>query len=1147
MTSRRRHPSGTVYWARGLTVTLSLSLLTLSVVALPLTLGAQARAGKVVGQPRFLLEQADTRTPVDLARSPTLQRQVTLARSATRFGDAIDELSRQSGLAIVFSDDVVARDAPVSLLGRIASVAEVLTHLLNDRGVDVVLRPNGSAALVPRPALPVGSVTGKVTEGRTDAPLVAVTVFIEGTAVGSTTREDGTYRITQVPSGSRTVVARRVGYTLERQTVDIVDGQESTVDFALNAVAASLEAVVTTATGQQRRIELGNTVATIDVTSRVEAAPVKSIGELLNAQATGVHVQIGTTTGATSRVRIRGLNSTALSNDPIWIIDGVRMTSTVGGAGTGGGTLPSRVNDINPEEIESIEVVKGPSAATLYGTDAANGVIVLTTRRGKAGAPIWSLHGERGMLDDRNDYLSQYSLLGKSPGSSTQRRCFTNDLAAGSCVLDSATVLDIWNSPELTPLKTSYRTLLGGSVSGGTDQIRYFLSGDGQQEDGPFGIPRFDERRFDSLGVRITDEMRRPSHREQLSFRANLNAAPTPRLDLAVSSGLTVGKTRFPQSDNNTDGFVYNAIAGPGYFQGPGYTGIGQVGEKLFGYAQMTPGAIFQKLSEQSVNRFIGSSTANFRPAGWFSLSGDVGLDLTDRRDYVLQRLGEGPTLGTSRQGEASDSRSRISNLTGNLRGTATWELRPWAQLRSSAGAQFVGFDISTTSASGSQLVPGGEAPSQGAVYSVSANSSPSRTLGTYIEEQLALRDRLFLTAAVRTDRNSAFGVDYKSAYYPKAGVSWVLSEEEFFPKTSLLNQLRLRASMGSSGVQPGPTSALRTYSASNVYFQGVTVAGLAQSNPGNPGLKPERSSELEAGFDSRWWDDRVNLELTYYRKRTTDALISQPVAPSAGIGGYLVNLGGMQNAGWEYRLQTQIINARQVGWDVTFSGSTNHNKVTALGNIVTTPTSAIQVGKPVYSVFQRKLSFEDANGDGYLDFSEVVFGPPTELEYLGPRTAPTQLMLSTNVELFDRRLRLYALLDRKTGGREQNLERMLPCLVGTSCPELQRIDSPLFEQARGLGTRRGFFAGYSEDSDFTKLREVSATYDLSALPIRNWFGAKTARVSVAARNLKTWSKWTGSDPEGFISNNNDSPGASQNVLTVAAPMYFMVRLNVTY
>jgi TonB-linked SusC/RagA family outer membrane protein len=1007
--------------------------------------------------------------------------------------------------------------------------------------------PMPSAAIMPSPA-PVGSIAGKVSDRVSGAPLVAVTVAVEGTNVGATTREDGTYRLTQVPAGARMIVARRVGYAPARRVVTVADNQDVTVDFQLTAAAASLEGVVTTATGQQRRIELGNTVATIDVAARADASAIKNVGDLLSAQATGVQVMGANTTGATNRIRIRGVASMSLSNDPIYVIDGIRMTNVVGGTGTGGGSVPSRVNDLNPDEVESIEVVKGPSAATLYGTDAANGVIVITTKRGRPGAAAWSFHGEHGTLDDRSNYLAQYALLGKSPGSNTQRRCFTNELATGACILDSATTLNIWKNSDLTPLKPGPRNVFGGSVSGGTNDLRYFISGDIQQEDGPFGLPKFDQHRFDSLGVSISDEMKRPSHLQLMSFRSNLNAVINPKLDVSLSAGLTLGDTRFPQNDNNTNGFVYNAVAGPGYITGPGYTGIGSVGEKLMGYAQMTPGEIFQKLSQQTVNRFIVSTTANWRPLSWLQGSADVGGDLTDRKDYTLQRLGEGPTTGTQLQGSATDARARIVNYTTNGRLTATWQARSWAQLKSTAGAQFVSFDLNSTTATGSQLAPGGETPSQGATYSVSAASTPSKTLGAYIEEQAALRDRLYITGAMRTDRNSAFGVNYRKAYYPKASLSWIVSDEKFFPSIPKLSQLRFRASVGSSGVQPAGTSALKTYAVGTVYFLGTAAAGLSQSNPGNANLKPERSTELESGIDTRWWGDRASFELTFYKKTTKDALVTQPVAPSAGVSSYLANIGGVQNTGWEYRLQAQAIDTRNVGLDFALSGSNNQNRVTALGNIITTATSNIQVGLPLYAVIQRSITYNDANNDGYLSNAEVTISPATAVSYRGPRFAPVQLAFNAGLDLLQHRVRVTALVDRRAGAWDSDLERQLPCLVGTSCPELQQLHPSLSDQARGIGLKQGVFAGYVERTDFTRLREIAATYDFGNALTNRFFASKRTQLTLAARNIKLWKKyWTGTDPEAFIANNTDNPANEQNVLTIAAPLYYMLRLNVNF
>ena len=220
--------------------------------------------------------------------------------------------------------------------------------------------------LIVTPAvLSAQAITGKVTSV-TGIPLNAVSVTIEGTAVGALTGDDGTYRINGAPAGAKTIVARRVGYSASRQSVTVGSG-EVVVNFQLTAAATSLETVVTTATGSQRKIELGNTVESINAAQRVESVPVRTMGEMLTAQATGVQVIPATVTGTASRIRIRGQASRARSNDPIYFVDGVRINTSTGGV-DGAGT-PSRLNDINPEEIENIEIVKGPSASTLYGTD----------------------------------------------------------------------------------------------------------------------------------------------------------------------------------------------------------------------------------------------------------------------------------------------------------------------------------------------------------------------------------------------------------------------------------------------------------------------------------------------------------------------------------------------------------------------------------------------------------------------------------------------------------------------------------------------------------------------------------------------------------------------------------------------------------
>jgi len=234
-----------------------------------------------------------------------------------------------------------------------------------------------------------GTVTGKVTGQAGGQPIADTRILLIGTNLSAVSGEDGSYTIRNVPAGSAQVQALRVGFKSERKTVTVTSGASTTADFQLSIAVAQLDEVVTTATGQQRRVELGNAVSTLgDVGKRVEQTEIHTIGDLMVAKAPGVIVLPAVMTGGAPTVRIRGLSSISLSNAPIWIVDGVRFES--GTVSLNSQTSFSMLNSLNPDEIEDIEIVKGPSAATLYGTAAANGVVVVTTKKGRAGKARWN-------------------------------------------------------------------------------------------------------------------------------------------------------------------------------------------------------------------------------------------------------------------------------------------------------------------------------------------------------------------------------------------------------------------------------------------------------------------------------------------------------------------------------------------------------------------------------------------------------------------------------------------------------------------------------------------------------------------------------------------------------------------------------------
>ncbi|MGH7720673.1 MAG: SusC/RagA family TonB-linked outer membrane protein [Gemmatimonadaceae bacterium] len=992
-----------------------------------------------------------------------------------------------------------------------------------------------------------GSVGGRVVDAATQQPILDASVFVVGTQRGAVTGSDGQYRIAGVPAGPVQLRARRIGYETVTQPVTVVAGQDATVDFALNQAARVLEEVITTVTGAQRRLEVGNDIAQVNADSVVSNGPVANITDLLTTRVAGVQVLPGHLTGTGARVRIRGTNSLSLTNNPIYIIDGIRMESGTGSSSVFvGGATPGRVNDLNAEEIESIEVVKGPSAATLYGTDAANGVIVITTKRGSVGPTRWNIYMEQGAVVDLNDYPTAYTNVGKlQPSGAATNSCFLTSIAAGTCISDSLRSYSLYEDDEATPNAAGHRQQYGLQVSGGTERLRYFVSGEWEDETGRLRMPEFAIARLRSEGVDIRDEWERPNALRKTSARANLNVTLAQNADLAISAGLVSSSQRLPQTDNNVTGITSHAYGGPGFRDA-----VDANGDQLFGYRAFTPDDIFQETVTQDVNRFIGSVGSNWTPLSWLTARGTFGFDFTSRVDSDLCRFENCPDQGDDRLGFRESHRTTLFQYTADVGTTGTFRLTPWLNSRTTVGVQYFQNAFARTGARGEQLPPGATTITQAAVVDASESTSETRTLGAFIEQTFAVNDRLFVTGAVRADDNSAFGADFDAVYYPKFSASWLVSDEPFFPSIGFIDQLRLRAAIGASGVQPGTTDAVAFFTAATARLDQAELPGLQFTELGNPDLKPERTREIEVGADATLWNDRLNLQLTYYHKQSKDALVNRILPPSLGVGstGRFENLGEVRNSGWEGLVSAQLITTRSFGWDVTLSGSTNSNELVDLGGvapIVGNTISQIQ-GYPLNGYWQRPLkSFSDADGNGLITVNEIVVGDTAE--FLGYSIPRHEVALASGVDLFNRHLRLAALIDYKGGHKLLNDTERLRCQNRLNCRGLMDPSAPLFEQARSVAIREHpsrTFGGYIEEADYIRFRELSLTL---VAPDR-WAGrllsARSLSVTLAARNLGFITDYTGIDPESSISNQLSAPSDFQ---APPPPSLFTFRLNIGF
>lgn len=1050
-----------------------------------------------------------------------------------------------------------------------------------------------------------GTITGKVTSQAGGQPLPEARILVIGGTISGITGEDGKFTLRNVAAGNVQLQVLRVGFQSQKKIVSVANGSTTVTDFALTVAVAQLEEVVTTATGQQRKVELGNAISTLgNVGKRVEETPNHTLSDLLIAKSPGVTLLPGTELGGAPTIRIRGVSSVSLSNAPIWYVDGVRYSA--GGLGTNSSLSSgtdvnfSLLNSLNPEEIEDIEIVKGPSAATLYGTNAANGVVVITTKKGRAGSTRWTWSAEGRTVDDRVPYQDMYANFGHDAAVPSRTiRCQLATMktsaftpASGQvCVPDSLTHYNYMTDPSRTFVHLGHGSLFGGNVSGGNEAVRFFASGDMDNETGPIQMQGFEVSRFDSLHVPVRDEWFHPEAQQRASFRGNLSATLSPKFDLSVSSGFSKLDNRIPPESDLIIALYYVGMQNYGYKGCPG--GVAPCGldkdpfqadgTPLHDALQWAPGDIMQVTQNSDVQRFTGSSTANWHPLSWLQNEATAGVDLAAVEFFQLCRVSEcPPQSSTARQGRITDNQGKNRNFSAKVSSNATWNFRPWMNLKTSVGADYVNLETDQANTNGTILPPGASTVSAASTRNASQQQPTAvKTLGLYVQEQASLRDRLFLTGAVRTDQNSAFGTNFQQVYYPKVSLSWILSDESFFPQVSWLNQFRLRSAYGASGVQPGATAAFITFTPATVALTNrnataeVDQPGLTASQPGNANLKPERSAEFEGGFDAQMLTNKLHLEYTFWNKKTSDALITINLSPSSAAAQLapLLNVGSTQGWGHELSANAQLIERRNFGWDVLISGSHFSNKIVNLGNVstrclmpdassvpcqfVSAGSTSGQVrqiaGRPINEQWYRPLTYHDDNGDGVLQVSEVhVDSTLVPFGYKVPRDI---FSVQNGFELFGRRLRINMMFDYKGGASILDGANNFQCNTNPfACRDTQDPTAPLDRQAAAIaksygttlnGTNYKTSAGYFVNNQFWKFREFSAVIQLPRMLNDRLRSASGSNLVFGARNLHTWSSWTGIDPE---ANYGLTQSESQNEFqTTGLPTYFTLRLNLKY
>jgi TonB-dependent starch-binding outer membrane protein SusC len=962
-----------------------------------------------------------------------------------------------------------------------------------------------------------GVIAGQVTDATDGTPLEAARVVLSGTNQIETTNREGRFALRNVAPGTHQLRVLRVGYKPAIQNVAITAGQTASLTFRLAPAAVQLDELVTTATGEQRKLEVANATSTINAAQVAEEAPITEFTNLISGRAAGVQVlKSGGTTGTGTRIRIRGSNSISLSNEPLYYIDGIRLESAsssstldIGGFGAGDSRTsgPSRLNDLNPDDIESIEIVKGPAAATLYGIQASNGVIRITTKKGSSGAPKWNFFVEEGAVQDHNHYLLNF--FGRDSTAATgpdfDYFCLLQSQLDGLCTQTSVQQYSPLENPSTRPLKAGLRQQYGANVSGGNDLMTYFLSAQYESEGGVFRLPRIEEDSIQAVLGSVPANQIRPNTLERTSIRTNLTTSLSKKSDLSASLGYVSSDSRFVENDNS----VLTITGSAETSTNP---------DTLMEGWYYTPAQLFAELATQGVERFTGGLTYNYRPQSWLSTRATVGYDIVNRRDIQFFPTGQVAPVDQNNSGVRSDNKFQISQTSVDLGATARYSFSSSLAGKTSVGGQFFRDLSSGNLVTGRGLVPGSQTITGAGSIEARDTTVESRSIGTFVEQEVSVRDRLFLTGALRFDDNSAFGKNFDATVYPKVSASWLLSDEPFF-HSGVINTFRIRGAYGVAGQQPGTTDALRFFTPVAAKKAGVGGFGVTFGSLGNADLKPERSREFELGFDAGLFNDRVSLEFTYYNKLTKDALLLRPISPSLGVSeSQFFNLGRIRNFGAELAIDTRLIDRKDLTWDLVVSGSLNRNRILDLGpgvNPFYVPGSFYQrqvAGFAAGGFWGQKVSFDDVNGDGLIDVTE--YSVDTALSFLGNALPTREASLNTSITLFNSRVRIGSQFDYRGGHIIDNSIENYRCYVG-NCRGLVDRTAPLKEQALAQAAYGGFSSAvvFDEPGWFIKMRELS----LTLFAPDEWARAmRASRVSLtlAGRNLWTITDYSGVDPE---------------------------------
>ncbi len=936
------------------------------------------------------------------------------------------------------------------------------------------------------------TLRGVITDARSKEPLPGAVVKLSGTTQGTSTDINGAYTLNlSVAEGSHPILITYTGYKPITRTV-LLNQSTVTLNVELSEDALNLdEVVVTGTTVATSKKQLGNAISTVSA-KELEGGAATSIDQALAGKVSGAQISqnSGNPAGGIS-VRLRGNSTISGSSDPLYIVDGVIINNSSAELIDLGGYSQNRLVDINPADIDRIEIIKGAAGAAIYGSRASNGVVQIFTKKGKSGKPVVSFSTQF-----RSNSLRKKVEINEYPFR------FANTIASD---LTQIPVERYDLQDEI--FEVAYGTENNISVSGGTDNTQYYLSG------GYLG----------NQGIIKNTDFQRGTTRLRLDQRFNNIISASMGASYTFSGSSEIPNGGINSAYGALTGFIFgNNFINPYPDPNSGvYPSLAPTGLRRTNPLE----AINRFDFTQQTSRFIGDLKLNVEPLPNLSINYTLGFD-----NSTQMATGYIPIGNTSPEHNAGFARKgdRINTLLNNdLNASYRGKLGTWLESTTSAGATAQTERVNSAIITGTQLSPVSQVASSGASITTSDNRSTINILGFYVQQTFGIMNKLYLTGAVRNDVSSSFGEENRWQLYPKFSGAYILSEEEFWKNSSLANVMpsfKLRASYG----QSGNLTAIGAYDRFSNY-NSVSLPGLpgvsAPAQYGNPDIKPERQTEKEIGLDVSFLKGRLGLEVSYYDKAVQDLLLPVTLRPSTGYLTQFQNIGNMVNKGFELMLRAVPVESSNFKWNSTIIFSKNKNEVTDIpGGVVTFPGGFGQVaavnGYPL-GAFYASAFARTPSGD--LLLTPAGF-PQRELAGRNaagqPTGAPVTRVIGdpnpnwtgsfTNEFSVGKNLSLRMQWDASYGNDVFNFTRR----VG---------DRDLYGGLKGYeaelrgevpkGTSAALFSimeNWIEDGSYLKFRELSLSYDLRTAFLNN----NPLRITVSGRNLLSIDDYKGWDPE---------------------------------